>query len=237
MPPLGSAAIASAFARATSSIVPTSSRCSGPMVVTSARSGRAIAQSSAICPRPRIPISVTSTSVSGSSRQTVSGRPISLFWLVGRIDRRDGCVAERTENVLRRRLSGRADDRDDACVALRADERRQRRERRVLVVGNERGRTAAPCLADVLDAGVERDEQIAGPTVRESAWMPTIAPASSPRSSRRAASAAISSHATGITVAPAGRVHRSAAPGRSRDRRTGGRRPRSPVPARVPCPR
>ena len=28
-----------------------------------------------------MPISVTSTAVSGSSRQTVSGRPISLFWL------------------------------------------------------------------------------------------------------------------------------------------------------------
>ena len=28
-----------------------------------------------------MPISVTSTRVSGSRRQTVSGRPISLFWL------------------------------------------------------------------------------------------------------------------------------------------------------------
>ena len=61
--------------------MPTSSRCSGPIEVTTATSGRAISQSAAICPSPRIPISVTSTAVSGSSRQTVRGRPISLFWL------------------------------------------------------------------------------------------------------------------------------------------------------------
>ena len=44
--------------------------------------GRAIAQSAAIWPSPRMPISVTSTRVSGSSRQTVSGRPISLLRLL-----------------------------------------------------------------------------------------------------------------------------------------------------------
>ena len=42
IPPGGSASIASAFARATSATVPTSSRCSGPMEVTSASVGRAI---------------------------------------------------------------------------------------------------------------------------------------------------------------------------------------------------
>ena len=81
MPPGGSATIASAFASATRSTVPTSSRCSGPIDDTTTTSGRAIAQSSAICPSPRMPISVTRISVSGSSLQTVSGRPISLFWL------------------------------------------------------------------------------------------------------------------------------------------------------------
>ena len=44
-------------------------------------SGRAMAQSAAICPSPRMPISVTSTSRLGLEPATVSGRPISLFWL------------------------------------------------------------------------------------------------------------------------------------------------------------
>ena len=80
-PPGGSASTASALARTTFSSVPTSSRCSGPSCVTSVTSGRATAASSAIWPSPRIPSSTTSTSVSGSSRSTVSGSPISLFWL------------------------------------------------------------------------------------------------------------------------------------------------------------
>ena len=113
----GSATIASAFASATRSTVPTSSRCSGPIDETTTTSGRAISQSAAICPSPRMPISVTSTRVSGSSRQTVSGRPISLFWLasaqiVGRLR-----AAECAEDVLGRGLPRRADDSDHACVA------------------------------------------------------------------------------------------------------------------------
>ena len=51
------------------------------MCETTAISGRAIAHSSAIWPSPRMPISVTRIRVSGSSRQTVSGSPISLFRL------------------------------------------------------------------------------------------------------------------------------------------------------------
>ena len=43
------------------------------------RSGRAIAQRSAIWPKPRIASSTMQTSVSGSSRQSVSGTPISLL--------------------------------------------------------------------------------------------------------------------------------------------------------------
>ena len=49
---------------------------------TSATCGRAIAHSSATWPSPRIPISVTRISVSGSSLHTVSGRPSSLFRLL-----------------------------------------------------------------------------------------------------------------------------------------------------------
>ena len=69
----------SAFAWATRSTVPSSSRCTGPMLVTMPTSGRAMAHSSAIWPMPRMPISQTTTSVSGSMRVRVSGRPISLL--------------------------------------------------------------------------------------------------------------------------------------------------------------
>ena len=79
MPPTGSDATTSAFAWATFSIVPSSSRCTGPMLVTTPTSGRATAHSSAICPSPRMPISQTTTSVSGSIRVSVSGRPTSLL--------------------------------------------------------------------------------------------------------------------------------------------------------------
>ena len=80
VPPGGSAPTISAFACATRSTVPSSSRCTGPTLVTTPMSGRATAQSAAIWPRPRIPISATTTSVSGSIRASVSGRPISLLW-------------------------------------------------------------------------------------------------------------------------------------------------------------
>ena len=81
IPPAGSDAIASAFASATRSTLPRSSRCSGPMCGTTTTCGCAISQSAEIWPSPRIPISVTRICVSGSSRHTVSGRPISLFRL------------------------------------------------------------------------------------------------------------------------------------------------------------
>ena len=79
VPPAGSEATTSAFASATRSTVPSSSRCTGPMLVITPTSGRAIAHSSAIWPSPRMPISQTTTSVSGSIRVSVSGRPISLL--------------------------------------------------------------------------------------------------------------------------------------------------------------
>ena len=78
-PPWGSEATTSALASATFSTVPRSSRCTGPMLVITPMSGLAIAHSSAIWPIPRMPISQTTTSVSGSIRVSVSGRPISLL--------------------------------------------------------------------------------------------------------------------------------------------------------------
>ena len=80
-PPGGSAAINSAFARATFSIVSTSSRCTGPTFVITPMSGRAVSASCAIWPSPRIPISLMQTSVSSSIRHSVSGTPSSLLKL------------------------------------------------------------------------------------------------------------------------------------------------------------
>ena len=165
IPPAGSASIASAFARATSSTVPTSSRCSGPIEVTSATVGRATAQSSAIWPRPRMPISVTSTRVSGSRRSTVSGSPSSLFRLASAAIVGVTAPAERAERVLRRRLPRRADDGDDLRVRAAADEARERRERGLLVVRDERRRPARAGVVDEPRAGVERDEEVARPGV------------------------------------------------------------------------
>ena len=90
-----------------------------------------------------MPISVTRIAVSGSSRHTVNGTPISLLRLRSAqiVARMRG--AERAEDVLRRRLPGGADDRDDPRAALRADERRERREGGLLIVGDERRRALA----------------------------------------------------------------------------------------------
>ena len=55
------------------STVPSSSRCTGPMLVITPTSGRAIAHSSAIWPRPRMPISQTTTSVSSRSASASAG--------------------------------------------------------------------------------------------------------------------------------------------------------------------
>ena len=165
MPPAGSASSASAFARATSSTVPTSSRCSGPIEVTRAAVGRATAHSSAIWPRPRMPISVTSTRVSGSRRSTVSGRPSSLLRLASAAIVGVTARGQRAERILRRGLSRRADDGDDLRVRAAADEGRERREGGLLVIGDERRRPACACVADEPGAGVERDEEVAGPGI------------------------------------------------------------------------
>ena len=142
------------------STLPTSSRCSGPICETTAMSGRAIAQSAATWPSPRIPISVTRISVSGSSRQTVSGRPISLLRLFSgdrgspRAERRarPGCPSSRSS-----RQSPRS-----RPHARRSSSARGRRARQAPPPG--RRARALPLralrLVDVIDAGVERDEEL-----------------------------------------------------------------------------
>src|SRR4051812_2846601 len=79
VPPGSSAAISSAFVAAIASMLPSSSRCTGPMLTITPTSGSAIAASSAIWPAPRIAISRTSTSVPGGAPRTVRGSPISVF--------------------------------------------------------------------------------------------------------------------------------------------------------------
>ena len=71
-------------------------------------------------------------------------------------------AAEGGEDVLRRRLAGGADDRDDARRALRADERGEGGEGAVLIVRDERRRSTLPGVVDVLRSRVQRDEQVPG---------------------------------------------------------------------------
>src|SRR3954451_3437053 len=78
VPPGSSAAISSAFVAAIASMLPSNSRCTGPMLTITPTSGSAIAASSAIWPAPRIAISRTRTSVPGGAPRTVSGSPISV---------------------------------------------------------------------------------------------------------------------------------------------------------------
>ena len=82
-PPGRSAPRISALAWATASTVPSSSRCTGPMLVMQATSGGASAASSAICPSPRMPISITATSQPSSSSSSDMGTPTSVLRLPG----------------------------------------------------------------------------------------------------------------------------------------------------------
>ena len=177
MPPGGSAAIASAFASATRSTVPTSSRCSGPIEVTSTRCGRATAQSSAIWPSPRMPISVTRISVSGSSRQTVSGRPISLFWLASaqivgtaalqsapRMSFVDVFPVEPTTATTRASLLERTREASAASAASWSSG---------TSVAAPRAAASSTYATPVLSA----TKRSPGPTTRESALIPVIGPA------------------------------------------------------------
>ena len=81
MPSRGSASRSSPLAASIASMDPIRDRWTGWTAVTTPILGRAIRASSAISPPTYMPISRTAASCSGRSRRTVSGRPISLFWL------------------------------------------------------------------------------------------------------------------------------------------------------------
>ncbi len=111
---------ASAFARATFSSVPTSSRCTGPMFVITPMSGRANDASHAIWPSPRIASSADAdlgVLLDAAERE----RHADLGVVVRLVrDRPPVRSAEREEDVLRRRLAGRAGDRRRSARVERA---------------------------------------------------------------------------------------------------------------------
>ena len=120
------------------------------------------------------------SSVSGSSRPSVSGTPISLLKLrLGR-DRPALRRADGGEDVLRRGLARRSGDRDDSRAAALADAPGERRQRREGVLGDERGRRSArERVLDVLDPAAYRDEEVAlldPPRVDLDAGRPRAAP-------------------------------------------------------------
>ena len=154
---------------------------------------RTIPRRSAIWPRPRIPISVIRISVSGSSRQTVSGSPISLFKALLCPDR--PCGAHSAEDVLGRRLPAEP---TTATTARRSSSGRATRARasaaswsRGTSVAAPRARASSTNSTPVLSA----TKRSPGPTSRESALIAVISP---PPSRSPSWSPAISSHASGI---------------------------------------
>ena len=197
-------------------------------------SGRATSQSSAICPRPRMPISTTATSVSGSSLQRVSGSPTSLFWL---------------PSAATVRACGRQSPARMSLVEVFAVEPvtattfallRERTSRAIpaRAVKASSGRSAAAAPASRASSAKSTPRPTAtkrspGSTRLESMVTPvTASPA--PGLSSPVATRPISSRVSGIMPGPpAGAGSRARPPGRRRGR--SGRR--TPVPARGPCRR
>ena len=153
----GSAATTSALASATRSTVPSSSRWTGPMLVMTPISGRACAHSSAIWPRPRMPISQTTISVSFRCASVSGGRSRCCVRL-----RSNGAsvgTAERGQDVLRRRLARRARDGDDPRRAASAHCAAQGRERRERVLGDKhRGGSARERVGQEIDVPDRHEE-------------------------------------------------------------------------------
>ena len=78
-----------------------------------------------------------------------------------RPDRRRHVRAERREDVLRRRLPGRAGDADETGAAPAPQRLAEHRHRVELVVRHERGGAAIARRADELAAAADRDEEVA----------------------------------------------------------------------------
>ncbi len=212
VPPGGSAAIASAFASATRSTVPRSSRCSGPTCGTTTSVGT---RERHTAPRPgrghASPVSATSTRVSGSSRHTVSGRPISLFrlrsaqmvgtWGAHSAPRMSFVVVFPVDPTTATTCASLFERTSDASAASAASWSSG------TSVAAPRARASSTYCTPLLRA----TKRSPGPTSRESALTAVIIALPGQRPS---ASAAISSIRSGITTAPV------AARARRPDRRT-----------------
>ena len=81
--------------------------------------GGAMAARSAISPPTYMPISSTAASCSGPRRRTVSGRPISLFWLPSLLSVRSRRGQDRGDGLLGRGLGDAPGDADDERVEAR----------------------------------------------------------------------------------------------------------------------
>ena len=204
MPPAGSASTSSLLARTTPSSVPTFSRWTGPMVTTTPISGRVSSASSAICPNPRIASSVMQICVSGSSRQSVRGTPISLLKL------RSAATVGRCGIAMEARMSLVVVlPYDPVMATTRACERaRTARPSAAIAANTSRGTSvaaAARSSASSTNCSPWPTATKRSPfeTRRESTCTPVISAAPSRTASSPMSSPATSSSESGITSPPA----------------------------------
>ena len=120
-----------------------------------------------------MPISTIAISVSSSSRQSVSGSPISLFWLPSATTVR-ACGEQSAPRMSFVDVfavePGDGDDLGRRALAHRPPERAERAER---VLGDERGRRAGrERVSDELDPASDGDEKVAGARSAGSRWSP-----------------------------------------------------------------
>ena len=205
------------------------------MLVTMPMSGRAISQSSAIWPRPRIPISTTAISVSSSRRQRVSGSPISLFWLPSATTVR----ACGEQSAPRMSFVDVFPVEPVTATTLAAERSRTALPSapRAPTASSATSAAAAPAAsASSTKATPPRTatKRSPGPVARESIVTPVTASAPCARVSRPGASCATSSSPSGIMPPRRGAGGRL---GQPRGRRTGSSGPQTPGPARAPCRR
>ena len=234
VPPAGSAATISAFALATFSTVPSSSRWTGPMLVITPTSGRATSHSSAIWPSPRMPISRRRPPCRARSGERQRQTDLVVVPALRR-DRARVRAAQRRQDVLRRRLPGGAGDPDDAGRLRERTAPAEGRERREGVVGLERRRGSARERVRTKSEPVPTATKRSPSSIsRESIRRPVASSVQGARSSRRGELLDLVERERDHAVAP----RSLAGPrGRLRGRRRELFGRRTPDPARGPCRR
>ena len=236
VPPGGRASTSSDFALATASIDPSCSTCAAPIVVITPTRGRANAQSSAIWPGPRMASSRMQTSVSGSSRQSVRGTPISLFRLSSAATMR-----ARGRQIAARMSFVEVFPAEPVMPTTRAPLRSRTAPpsaARAAKPSPGRSAAAAPrCRASSANrapAALTPTNRSPDATSRESTWTPVIrsVPAAAVRWPEQ--SSATSPSVSAITSVPRDGGERR---GQPRGRRTEPSCPPTPAPVRAPCRR